>query len=111
MKLAGVYDFTIQQGARLEVTFFCQDPDGTEIDLTGYAARALVRTDAVVLDLAPVITDPAAGRIEIDVPASVTAALGGWRVATWDLEIYTPGDADVQRILEGRVTLSPEATR
>lgn len=108
--MSGSFDFVIEQGATLRVSFSCQDPDGAAVSLTGYAARAKVRTTVEVLDLAPVVVDAAAGRIDIVVPASVTAALSGWAVGTWDLELYTAGDADVIRALEGRVYLSPNAT-
>lgn len=107
---AGQYDLEIEQGATLRLTFYCYDPDGVVFDLTGYAARAKVRAPDVVLDLAPVVSDAPAGEVTIVVPAAATAALAGWRVGSWDLELYTAGDADVIRALEGRVTLSPEST-
>lgn len=108
--MSGNFDFTIEQGATLKLLFQCYDPDGNVVDLTGYAARAHVRTDALVLDLAPVVSDPAQGRINIIVSATATGALSGWAVGSWNLELYTAGDADVIRALEGRVYLSEDVT-
>ena len=107
---AGQFDLEIEQGATLKLLFQCKDPDGAVVDLTGYAARAQVRTTEMVLDLAPVVSDPTNGRVNIIVPATVTAALSGWAVGTWDLELYTVGDADVIRALAGMVYLLKEST-
>lgn len=91
------------------------------MDLTGYTARMQVREDisstATLLELTTAngyfaIPTPANGTININVPASVTAALpanNDYQIWAYDLEIVN--GSYVRRILTGAVLIYPEVTR
>lgn len=105
--MSGTFDFTIEQGADLDLAFACKDDQGLAVSLVGYTVRGFVYTTdaaAPVLDLAPEFVDEAAGTISIHVTAANTETLTGWASGTWTLEAVN--GAQVLRLLKGRVTLS-----
>jgi hypothetical protein len=102
--MSGTFDFTIEQGADLDLAFQCKDSQGAPVDLSGSTLAAFVRTTEVVLDLAPTFDDATLGKISVHVDAATTELLEGWGVGTWTLEV-TNG-SQVLRLLKGRVTLS-----
>lgn len=115
---AGLYHFTIEQGAYFERTITVSD-NGVARNLTGYIARLQVRTsyqDATpVVDLTTenggiTITTPLEGQLVVRMTAAATAALTGWTNGFYDLELV-PLDGKVDRLLQGKVTLSPEVTK
>lgn len=117
-------NLTLYQGASLQQTWswrYGLDEESAEpVDLTSATARAQVRRTRasrdVLLDMTTAggeITLSAIGEITLHVPGAVTAALPTLPVgmpAFWDLEIVWP-DGDICRLLQGRVTISPEVTR
>lgn len=118
---AGVYDITIEQGARfvLEATY---TSDGTTpINLTGYSGRGQVRataTSAPVASFTVTIPTPATGVVRAVIEADDTAAIptdganySKTKVYYYDIELYTTDDADVIRLLNGKATVSPEITK
>lgn len=102
--MSGIYDFTIEQGADVDIAFQCKDAQGVPVDLTGTTLDARVRTTEEVLDLAPTFEDATLGKIRVHVPAASTAILTGWSTGTWTLEVAD--GSQVLRLLKGRVTLS-----
>jgi len=118
---AGKYDITIEQGAVFERTITVHDRD-----LTGYEARMHIRkTYDATTPLLTLTSDGVDGRITItpgtdstitlhvDATDTATLALADFhRGAPYDLELVPPaGEDDVERLLEGRVLLSPEVTK
>lgn len=113
-------DVTLYQGASFKHNFQWKYGEtlqtATVVDLTTASARAQVRKqyasstaymsftsvdDEIVLD--------DEGNIEINVGPEKTALVPAGS-AVWDLEIVWP-DGDVCRLLQGKVTVSPEVTK
>ena len=77
----------IVQGVTVEVTYTIQDANGDPVDTTGASAEGKIRRELapgadVLLDLAPYLTFPATGTLNLLLPAAVTDS--------W-VETYTPG--------------------
>jgi hypothetical protein len=81
---------------------------GSLMDLTGYSGRMKVRDAAgsELLSITPTLggTD---GTVAIALTAAQTATLV-WRFGRYQIEVYTAADADVVRVADGRITVSPE---
>lgn len=114
--MSGHYDLTIEQGTSFNITF-TWSVDGTPVDLTGWDARAQVRSmvtsATALLDLTVgdgITLGDAAGTIALHVPVADTTALPAPFEGVWDLEL-TSGVNTVTRLLEGGVTVTPEVTR
>lgn len=99
---------------------FVEADTGLPIDMTGRSARMQARTsidapEAVLslsTDLGTIVL--AGGVLRFQVPAMVTAMLGGHDVEQWvfDVELVTPGPTpSVRRILTGVIVFWPEITR
>lgn len=118
------FNLVIHQGASLQHTWtWHYGPDeesSVPVDLTSATARAQVRRTRasrnVLLDMSTEGGEfvlSALGEISLHVPGDITAALPTLPVGMkgfWDLEIVWP-DGDICRLLQGRVTISPEVTR
>lgn len=106
---AGDWDLYIEQGATFVQRFSVDDdPDFT---WAGWTARAQIRSEAsekgeLLLNLTPYLTI-IGGSIQLAIPAPVTETLT--RNGRWDLEVVQ--GATVVRLLNGKVTISPEVTR
>ena len=114
--MAATYDFEIEQGANLILSFVWKDSAGSLIDLTGYTARMQIRktksTSATLLSITTsdyITLGGAAGTIAVDVPAATTEALD-FTSGVYDLELISSGGT-VYRFLEGCVELNKEVTR
>lgn len=110
---AGKYDIIIDQGADFARQLVVKE-DGTVKNLSIYDARAAMRSSktaaAVSATFTCTITDAANGVLKFELSNSVTKNLTPG-IYYYDLEIYTGGDAAVQRLLEGKVTVTPEITK
>lgn len=113
---AGTYNLLIEQGATWSRVFTYKDSAGDPVDLTGYTARLVAVTsfggdlivEATVGNGRVVIGDDA-GTITITIAAEDTADLQAPAEGIYDLEIEAGGGGAVTRLLQGRVTVSPEA--
>lgn len=116
--MAGDWALHIEQGATFDVTLTWKDSAGTPVDLTGYSARAQVRsmhTSATpIVDMTvgggQLALGGAAGTIRILLTDTVTAALPAPFAGVWDLELES-GTGVTTRLLAGAATVSPEVTR
>lgn len=113
---AGIYDIVIEKGATWNPVFTWKDSAGTAVNLTGYSARLQIREKVtsssalVSLTSASGITlGGTAGTISPLISASDTAALS-FTTGVYDLELVSGGGI-VYRLLQGKVTVSPEVTR
>ncbi len=112
----GTYHLKIFQGADLDRTFTYKDENGALVNLTGFTARAQVRTslegDQVLLDMTDangrIVLGGANGTIQLLVTAAITTALTA-RKGVWDLELID-GSGVVTRLLQGQATIFGEAT-
>lgn len=115
---AGKYDFIIEQGATFQVKFTYQDAALNPISLEGCTvrmhARRKINDPEILLDVSTingkVIMDEAEnGIIKMVVSGSETAGFT-WRAAVYDIEVTYP-DGVIDRILEGKITISLNVTR
>jgi hypothetical protein len=115
---AGIYNFTIDQGAQYTTTIVYQNPNGTPIDLTGYTAAMQLRVQAaapnpasLTLTSAPgggIVITPLAGQLDITITTAQAATLDA-RFYVYDLELTLSGV--VSRIIQGQITVSAQVTQ
>ena len=112
--LAGIHNFTCEQGSTFSASITLKDSAGASMSLVGYTARMQVRkydsTATTYMDLstangALVIS---ANVITITVPSSATASLA--KSGVYDLEITSSGGI-VSKVLNGEFRLAREVTR
>lgn len=114
--IAGVYNFTIEQGATFERTITVRDSDDELFDFSGYTARMHIRPEVDSATILATLTTAnggivlggAAGTVAINITATATAGIQVDGV--YDLEIIS-ADNKVYRLLKGIVRLDPEVTR
>ena len=113
---AGTYNLLIEQGATRSRGFTYQDSAGAPIDLTGYIARLTAVTsyggDLIIeatVDNGRVVMGDEDGTITITIEAADTAELDAPIEGVYDLEIEAGMGGEVSRLIQGRVTVSPEA--
>ena len=113
---AATYNCTIDQGADWYVTFVYKDSAGTAIDLTGYTAAMMVRdtyaNSTTVLSLTSssgITITPLTGTLQVRATATQTAAIAAGSYV-YDLEITSAGSIKT-RLVQGKITVSPEVTR
>jgi hypothetical protein len=114
---AGLYNITIEKGATFSRELTWKDENGDAIDLTGYTARMHIRThpsaSTAILELTTensrISLGGAAGTVTLTVTPAVTTAITAMD-GFYDLELVSSGGL-VTRLLEGKVTFSPEVTQ
>lgn len=121
---AATYNFTIEQGATFSKVITWKDSSGAGINLTGYNVTGKIKrktSDQIAIasftaTLANQTTNP--GQFTLSLTATETAALPTVAGSTaqkvllecvYDVEATT--GSTVYRLLEGVVSISPEATR
>jgi hypothetical protein len=115
--MAGVYNFTIEQGTTYAEVFTWQQANGSAINLTGYTGRMQLRDRIVEGPLIAEISTAlgtmtlggAAGTITITVDAATTSSWS-FQTAVYDLEL-TSAAGVVVRLLKGKIRLDPQVTR
>ena len=114
---AGIYNFTIDQGAEYTTTIVYQNPNGTPIDLTGYSAAMQLREQSTSPNPAAltltspsggIVITPLAGQLDITITTAQTGALDA-RFYVYDLELTLSGV--VTRIIQGQITVSAQVTQ
>lgn len=113
---AGKRDIYIEQGATFRLNLLWKDSLGNPVNLTGYSARMQVRraynNPYTLLSLTSsdgtITLGGSLGTIVVDGPALLTEEMSS-RVGVYDLELES-ADGTVTRLLEGKVTISPEVT-
>jgi hypothetical protein len=113
---AGIYNFTIEQGATFTKNFTWLDSNNAAVNLTGWSARiqcrASIGSTATIFSYTTPsanlsIPTPANGTIEMMISATDTSnfPVGG----VYDLEMVN--GSTVVRLLQGTISLSGEITR
>ena len=110
---AGTYNFTLEQGSTFSRQITVQE-DGTALNLTGYTARMQMRSthdsSTIALTYTSTIASPASnGIVNLSATATQSAAIEEG-IYVYDLEIESSGGV-VTRLMEGKVTVTPEVTR
>jgi hypothetical protein len=106
----------IPQGATWNRVITYMDSNRVPIDLTGYTAKMQLRSDygqkfaylTLSTGTGEIVITPLTGTIEITISATVTKALKVYTYV-YDLEITSPGSV-VTRLLQGKITVTPEVT-
>lgn len=110
--MAAVSNLTIDQGTTFSVTFTVNDDTGSARDLSGYSARSQMRRSYYTTantEFTANVSYPPAGEVVLSLSSTQTSALRAGRYV-YDVELVAPGGA-VERIVEGIVTVYPEATK
>lgn len=123
---AGQYNLYIEQGATFYKKLIFKDAGQNPIVLTGYTFRGQIRDTSssatVILSFTFNILDQTAnpGQLEMTLTALETASITvpnpnndyrAYRELAYDVERVTTSSGEVDRILEGLVTVSAEVTR
>lgn len=110
---AGIYNFTIEQGATFTRTLAWQNPDGSIIILTGYTAKMQIRDESnnilVDVNVSGTLTiNGSAGTVTVLIPDTITSTLT-FDTAYYDLKL-TSGSGTKTRLVKGTVTLDKQVT-
>lgn len=112
------HDLYIVRGDTWTQDFVYESPADTPVDLSGYSARLQIRANRLASSPAllsvssaggEITLGGAAGTIDVEVDALVTAALD-FDQARWDLELTSSGGI-VTTLIEGNITLIKDVTR
>ena len=110
---AANHNLTIDQGSDFAIDLVVSDA-GTVKNLTGYSARAQMRTTksaaAVAATFSCTITNATGGTVKMELSNSTSSALSPGKYY-YDLELYTANNVIVARLIQGTVILTPEVTR
>lgn len=116
--MAATHNITVEQGTTMRLLFKWETKSGavvTPVDLSSYTARMQIRKNVAATDVLLSLTSPteitlgADGSITIEATPAQTAAIDS-RVGVYDLELEA-SDGRVTRLVQGKVTISPEVTR
>lgn len=113
--MAATQNLTIDQGSAFTVNFLVKNPDGSNKDLTGATARMQFRTSYSGTDVYLEATTEnskiviSGSNCSIVLVAADTSALT-YCSYFYDIEIIE-SNANVFRLVQGKVTLNPEITR
>ena len=119
--MASYEEITIDQGADVAIEVELVEQDGSKKDLTGYSAAAKMKrhynsvdSDDIV-DFAANIADPADnGVVVLSLTNTETDELNTRGRYVYDVEISfndSDGNQIIERVLEGKVKVSPSVTR
>lgn len=111
---AAAYNLVIDQGSDFAVNLSIKE-EGSAKNLTGYSARAQLRSTKTSSTLAASFTctvlSPATnGTIKMKLSHTVSTEIAAG-LYYYDLEIYNTGETLVHRLLQGEVTINQEVTR
>lgn len=110
--MAAVYNLYIDQGTTYSVTISVTNDAGTARNLTGYTARSQLRKSYYTSSntaFTVAIDNPGEGEIELSLTAGQTANVKAGRYV-YDVELVSNTNT-VERIVEGIITVYPEATK
>jgi|TARA_R110001592_G_scaffold58814_5_gene178104 hypothetical protein len=112
--MAALANLLIDQGASFSSTITVFNSDDTIFDLTGYTGASQVRksyssSSASATFTVSFASDRSTGQVTLTLTPTQTAALEEGRYV-YDVEV-TSTDSTVTRVLQGTVTVSPNATR
>lgn len=112
-----VYNITINQGETYDLTASIVDGGGAPLNISGYALRGKIKSSygstGILADLQPEIINATGGVISFSLDAIETASLP-ITIGVYDIERYVSGqnpETTVYRVLEGKVTITPEVTK
>ena len=115
MAIAGIYNFTMDQGSTYTVQMVYLDPNGNPINLTGYTAKMQLRLQygdpvaalTLTTENGGITINGPTGTINILATDEQTLVLQP-TFYVYDLDILSGGT--IQRLVQGQVTVRPEVT-
>ena len=115
MAIAGIYNFTMDQGSTYTVQMVYLDPNKNPINLTGYTAKMQLRLQygdpvaalTLTTENGGITIDGPTGTINILATDEQTLVLEP-TFYVYDLDILTGGT--IERLVQGQVTVRPEVT-
>jgi hypothetical protein len=117
--MAQYEEFTIDQGADVAVEIHCVNKDSTVKDLTGFTATSKLKktyasdSDSTIAFNTIIATPATDGVLTISLTNAQTDLLKAGRYV-YDVELaFLDSDSNqiIERVLEGRVQVSPSVTR
>ena len=113
--MATISNIYIDAGADYTTTVTVSDSSGSALDLTGYTAAAQIRktyesSSATVSFTVAFNSDRTTGKLTLTLTAVQTALLDEGRYV-YDVEVTKTSDSTVTRVIQGIVTVSPNATK
>lgn len=119
--MADYEDFTIDQGADVAIELHLQEQDGSKKNLIGHTLTAKMKRSFTSVDsdeivnFTTVIPDPVSDGIAVLSLSNIqTDALNTRTRYVYDVELaYNDSDSNIviERILEGKIKVSPSVTR
>ena len=110
---AARYNLVIDQGSDFAISFTVKE-DGSVKNLTGYSARAQMRTSRNATSIAATFTctiaTPNNGTVVMSLANGASSSLTAGTYV-YDLEVFTANNASVTRLIQGSVDLTQEVTR
>lgn len=108
--MPGTYNLPIDQGGTFTRIFTWTDDADVPRDLSGCTATAKIYEEGVpnpALELAPAVSDPTAGKIELEITDEQTDALLWPKNAkgSWRLDVHFPNGTTTP-LLKGTVTVN-----
>lgn len=111
-------NITINQGSvfKMNVDVEAKDLVGNTMpfDLTGFSIRSMARPSHdsdEVYDFVCTIYDAPAGKFSLNMAPTVTETIL-CKSMVYDIEVYSDTNAEyVERIVQGRITITPQVTR
>ena len=111
--MASIYNLAIDQGTTFSATIQVNDDTGSDRNLTGFTGRSQLRrsySPTSNVQFAVTIDNPSNGEVVISLTSAKTANLKYGRYV-YDIELVETSTGNVERILEGIVTVYPEVTK
>ena len=109
-----ISNLTIDQGASFKAEIDVKDADGDALNLTGFTGAGQMRktySSSTATDFQVEFKIPrSSGTLTISLSASDTNALKAGRYV-YDVEITKTSDAEVTRVVEGQIDVTPGVTR
>lgn len=106
-------NLVINQGATFSHDFIALNTNGEVIDLTQYGIESQIRVEfdstSATANFTASVVDASAGKINLSLTSSQTEVLEDGKYV-YDVKAYD-ADGNVSRLLQGIITVYPEATR
>jgi len=106
-------DITIDRGSSYTQTVVVSAANGAIQNLTGYSARGKIRksyASTTSVDFTITIPNPTFGELVVSLSSSTSLSLKSGRYV-YDIEIYKTSPAEVVRVLEGQVEVTPSVVQ
>jgi len=112
--MAMISNLTIDQGASFKAEIDVKDADGDALDLTGFTGAGQMRktyASSSATNFTVEFKNPrTTGTLTISLTAAQTNAIKAGRYV-YDVEITKTSDAEVTRVVEGQIDVTPGVTR